>query len=479
MLLRIKYLLLLLSLFGYRLCGWSQTPMPGPAAPDSAGVNPKGLYTIGEISITGNEKTKTTVILRELPIHAGESFSLHELLIRMEESRRLLLNTSLFHDATVAVREFRDNEVNLTIQVKERWYLFPVPVLKPVDRNLNQWLVEKKADLSRINYGVKLMYNNATGRNDKLRLWLINGYTRQLSFSYDRMYVDKKLKWGSNAGFSWGKNRELNYNTINDKQVFLKDDGNYVRNYINGYFGLTYRPAIRTRHQFGISFSSEEVSDTIVFLNPAYFKQGRNRIGYPGLYYTMDYTDLNYIPYPTRGTAAKISISKNGLNRAINLWQLQAKGMVYHPLGPRSFLQLIGFAGLKLPFRQPYFNRRFLGYGDLFLQGYEYYVIDGVAGGFFKTTLTRELTHFRLRAPRVNKAGSGEQIPVRIYGKIYGNTGYVYNPQPGENALSNKWLFTGGIGLDIVTVYDLTIRLEWSFNQLGQNGLFLHRKTIF
>ena len=31
----------------------------------------------------------------------------------------------------------------------------------------------------------------------------------------------------------------------------------------------------------------------------------------------------------------------------------------------------------------------FLGYGDVFMQGYEYYVIDGVAGGYLKTTLNQ------------------------------------------------------------------------------------------
>ena len=100
----------------------------------------------------------------------------------------------------------------LLVEVKERWYIFPVPYFKPVDRNLNQWLVEQKASLNRVNYGVKLLYNNVTGRNDKLKFWLIGGYTKQLSFSYDRLYIDKKMKWGMNVAFAMGKNREMNYN---------------------------------------------------------------------------------------------------------------------------------------------------------------------------------------------------------------------------------------------------------------------------
>ena len=123
------------------------------------------------------------------------------------------MNTTLFHDAIVALKAFDGYQVDVIVEVKERWYLFPLPYLRPVDRNLNQWLVEQNAKLSRVNYGVKLLYNNVTGRNDKLRFWLISGYTKQISFSYDRLYIDKQMKWGLNLRFSIGKNREVNYNT--------------------------------------------------------------------------------------------------------------------------------------------------------------------------------------------------------------------------------------------------------------------------
>ncbi|MFZ9387693.1 MAG: POTRA domain-containing protein [Chitinophagaceae bacterium] len=443
-----------------------------PPAPES------NYYTIGNVIISGNVKTRTSIIERELPFLPGDHYTPEELVGKMETARRQLMNTTLFHQARVLADEYQGTSVNIRVEVQERSYLFPMPYFKPVDRNINQWLVEQKGSLNRVNYGAKLTYNNATGRNDKLRLWLIGGYTRQVSFSYDRLYIDKKLRWGAGVSFAWGKNREINYNTVNDKQVFLKDPGNYLRRFVNGIFSLSYRPAINTRHTFGIAFTSEEVEDTIVALNPSYFKPGRNRTGYPSIFYTMNWFNLDYIPYPTRGYGAQVSISKNGLNHAINLWQLHVKGLANWPLSKNTFLHLNLYGGIKLPFEQPYFNRRFFGYGDLYLQGYEYNVIDGVAGGFVKTTLSRELTRFRVRVPQGRKKDP-LSVPFRIFGKVYGNTGYVYNPVQGENALSNKMLYTGGLGLDIVTLYDVCIRLEWSFNQLGQNDLFLHRKNIF
>ena len=437
------------------------------------------LFTVRNIVITGNRKTKAVIILREIPFKSGEEYPLQDLVKKFEDARRQLMNTSLFHEVVVALKSFEGYKVDVIVDVKERWYIFPLPYLKPVDRNLNQWFVEQKASLSRVNYGVKLLYNNVTGRNDKFRFWLVSGYTKQLSFSYDRLYFDKKMKWGVNVGFAIGKNREVNYNTINDKQVFIKDNNNYIRSFVNANAELTYRRAIKTRHRFGIGFTKEIVSDTIVSLNPAYFKSGRNSIQFPEIYYNMMYYDLDYIPYPTKGYAAAVSIGKKGFNNTINLWQLSARGSGNWHLIPKTFLSLNSYGIIKLPFQQPYFNQRLLGYSDVFMQGYEYYVIDGVAGGYLKTTITRELLNFHIRMPATKKGKEPYHIPIKVFGKIYGNAGYVYNPQPGNNLLSNKMLYSGGIGIDVLTFYDVTFKFEWTFNQLGQNGLFLHRKTIF
>ena len=85
----------------------------------------------------------------------------------------------------------------MAIDVKERWYIFPIPYFKPVDRNLSEW-VKQGYGFDRVNYGFKLSYYNFTGRNDKLKFWLITGYTKQIQFQYDLPYIDKSTKaWRS------------------------------------------------------------------------------------------------------------------------------------------------------------------------------------------------------------------------------------------------------------------------------------------
>ena len=434
-------------------------------------------FIVRHIVIEGNKKTRPSIILREIPFQPGDTYLLQDLVKKFELARQQLMNTTLFHEAIVALKSFDGYNIDILVQVKERWYIFPVPYFKPVDRNLNQSLVEQKASFSRVNVGGKLMYNNVTGRNDKLKLWVIGGYTKQIMFNYDRLYIDKNMKWGMMVGFAMGKNRELNYVSENNKQIFLDGD-EYLRTFTHASAELTYRKAIKTRHRFGIAYLREKVADTIVKLNPGYFRNERSRIDYPRLYYTMTYYNLDYIPYPTRGYAAEVTLKKEGFTKTTNLWELTTKGSAHWPTGKRSFFSINSYASIKLPFSQPYFNQRLLGYSDVFIQGYEYYVIDGVLGGYLKAWMSRRLFNFNIMMPGTKKLVP-MKVPINIYGRVYGNGGYTYNPNENTNDLSNKMLFSYGVGIDITTVYDFTLKVDWSFNQLGQNGIFIHKKVVF
>jgi outer membrane protein assembly factor BamA len=440
-------------------------------------VQPDARFIVRNIIIKGNRKTRPEIILREIPFRPGESFLLQVLVTKFEEARRQIMNTSLFHEVSVTLKSFDGYNIDILVQVRERWYLFPVPYVKPVDRNLNQWIIEQKGSLDRVNYGAKLLYNNVTGRNDKLRATFITGYTKQLSISYDRQYIDKAMRWGLSLGFALGKNKEINYNTINDKQVFLKQDA-YLRNFMGFSAELTYRRAIKTRHRFGFIYTREEIGDTIVKLNPTYFAMSQKRISFPEIFYRMTYLDLDYNPYPTKGYAAEIFIGKKGFNKSVNLLQISASGTGIWPTGKKSFFTTIAYGAIKLPFKQPYFTQHMLGFSDVYLQGYEYYVIDGVAAGYLKAAFNKKLFNFSITIPG-GKKREPLKIPFNFYGKVYGNTGYVHNPQPGDNSLSNKMLYSAGLGIDVITFYDFVLKFEWSFNQLGQNDIFLHRKSIF
>ncbi len=71
------------------------------------------------------------------------------------------------------------------------------------------------------------------------------------------------------------------------------------------------------------------------------------------------------------------------------------------------------------------------------------------------------------------------RIPFTFFAKTYGDIGYAYNKKNTYTYLNNRLLCSGGFGIDILTLYDINLRFEYSFNQLGQNGLFLHNQSGF
>ena len=275
-----------------------------------------------------------------------------------------------------------------------------------------------------------------------------------------------------------GKNKQLDYITTDNKSKFFKSDQTFVHSFFNTFFEISYRRAIKTKHTFGMSYNSFSIPDTILKINPEFSLHNLSSVKYPEFYYTLSHFNVDYIPYPTKGYMAEISLRKRGLNNQMNLWHLTAKGSGTWRLSNKYFFNLRVMGGIKLPYKQPYINQQFLGFNDTYIQGYEYYVINGVAGGYTKAVFSRELLNTNIHIPsgRIKKLNN---IPFRLYAKLYGNTGYVYNPEPGTNFLCNRMLYSAGVGLDIVTFYDFIVRLEWSFNQLGQNDLYLHRKNYY
>ena len=141
------------------------------------------------------------------------------------------------------------------------------------------------------------------------------------------------------------------------------------------------------------------------------------------------------------------------------------------------FFNLRTVGTLKLPFKQPYATKQFMGHEDQYMQGYEYYVVDGVAGGYAKASITRPIFNKLLKFPVKNRHLS--QVPLKLFAKTFVNAGYVYNDRPGQNELTNKMLYSAGIGLDIIVFADFIIKMEWSFNRLGENGLYLHKRNYF
>jgi hypothetical protein len=123
-----------------------------------------------------------------------------DLVKKFESARQQLVNSRLFIEVVVALKSIRGYLVDVSIDVKERWYIFPIPYVKPVDRNLSEW-AKQGYGTDRLNYGFKFTHYNLSGRNDKLRLWLITGYSKQISFNTSNLMQTKHLSTVTSSTF--------------------------------------------------------------------------------------------------------------------------------------------------------------------------------------------------------------------------------------------------------------------------------------
>lgn len=431
------------------------------------------VITVQDIQVVGNRRTRKATILREVPFKISGTYAFGDISRQIEKTQQQLMNTNLFRRVIVNLRSITDQQAVVTIDVEEKWYFLPQPFVRIANGTFSQWN-ERGRKLDHLNYGLKLTQQNFSGRGDRLHLNLAGGYTRKIVLQYQGFYFDRDLKWSGSVSLSHGKNRELNYSTEYNKLLVVKKPDGFLYEFYQGAFDLAYRPAIKTRHTFSIGYHYNRVADTVRKLNENYAPED-NDFRYPYIAYGLSYIDFDFNPYPTRGRSADFSVYKAGLNNAMNLWQFSVRGNQYWPVGKRGYFTVRLAGMLKLPFEQPYISQQFMGYGDAFLQGYENYIIDGVAGGYSRQTLGFNVLRTEIPLPGNRWFKSLRSIPLRVYAKAYTNQGYVHNPVTNfKNGLTNQMLYSTGLGLDIVAFTDMIFKIEWSFNQLGQNGLFLH-----
>jgi outer membrane protein assembly factor BamA len=463
----------------------AQEILPGVLPPPSA-----KLY-VKTITVKGNKKTRDYVVLREIQFNAGDSIVTSSLTAVLERARQQVYNTTLFTDVKVAANVLSAYDISIEVEVKERWYIFPVPQFKFADRNINEWIKTYNADLNRVNYGIKFVHYNLSGRRDQLRIYLLNGFSRDISFSYTSPGTNPALTEGFTVSGGYSRNRQVAYTTSynNVLQFFStrKTDssktnlGDFVRS--NWYFNAGYimRRGILNRHIFSLGYSHYTVSDSIVRqgYNPNYFRDGATAAGYVEFTYSLLHTDVNNALYPLKGNRFSLAVQKRGLgfSGGVNMLSLEGVYNKLWQLGGNWYSDIYLSAKIKLPFDQPYINQRALGFGEAYLRGLEYQVIDGAAFAMVRSTLKRKLAAFSLPLPFKSK--SAKRIPFSIFAKSYADIGYAHTLKKYDTYLNNRLLYTGGFGIDIVTFYDLTLRFEYSFNQLGQKGLFLHTQGGF
>ncbi|ARK10995.1 BamA/TamA family outer membrane protein [Fibrivirga algicola] len=464
-----------MSLFTFVFSLWQlTTAVPSPA--DSAVV-------VRSVTLVGNARTRDRIVLREMALRTGDTLRRTELDKKVAWDQRKIWNTNLFISVDIVAVEdttgpLGHRPVDVTVTMKERWYIFVVPIFELADRNLNEWWYDRGRDLRRTNYGLRLDWKNFTGRNDKLTAVAQTGFTPKYILAYDRPYIDKAQRIGVNADFYYATNREIAYRPFLDKWEYIRPAGlTTLRTRLTTSIAVTRRDGFYNFHELEARYTNNTIADTVAHLNPDYFLDGRTRQQFLTLTYNYRYDRRDNVAYALQGTLLTASLSHSGWlpNADLTQTDLLVGLSRYYPLGKRFFAANTLRLRNVWATRQPYFGIRGLGVGDDVIRGYELYVIEGNRYGVFRNNIRFRLFDVKKEWKWI-PIRQFSTVPIAAYLSLIADAGYINSTiaEKYQSRLANRWLYSTGLSLDVVTYYNMVFRFSTVMNAQRETGFFLN-----
>ena len=444
----------------------------------------QGKFQISNIVISGNKITKKEIIKRELTFNKGDRFSLKEINKQTKQSKENLINLKLFNFVNIKTTTEEKN-INIIVELVERWYIWPYPILEVSERNFNVWWNEFKesnySDFSRMNYGVYLVWENFFGKNQLLQIKYRKGFKEHYLLNYEIPYFNKEKTIGINFFAQQFRRKKTFYKTDDNQLIYFENHADYTTKDYEFQIDLLYRKDIRHRHKLEFHYLQSNIADSIKYLSEGDYL-GNNKLR--GDYYKLKYQYTNeqrdYNEYPLSGHYLNLELTKYFKRTSpVNYFQITGKIEQHIEINNRIFIGSSFKAKLSTGEVYPYFAQEGLGFND-YVRTYEYYVINGQRYWLSKTAIKYALVkknHFNV--PFVRKS-QFKKSHFSIYLSIFSDLGYVIDRQNTENSpLANNLLFGKGISLDYVTYYDKILRIEFGINRLNEKGIFLHFTNPF
>lgn len=468
MLVRVFHLLLIALLIAF-----SHKVVYSDITGDSV-VGSDSLLMINSIVLKGNKITKDKIILRELEFETGSKIDVTTLDSLIIKSQQNLMNRSLFNFVTITKNTIGDM-CNIDVSVIERWYIWPIPIVQFADRNINSWWDKK--DFSRINYGIDLRIENFRGRMENLNIVIQGGYDILLGFRWRVPYLTENQVFGMAVAGGIKLNHEVAYQTIDNKEQFYNSPDEFAQQLTFADVSFTFRPEFNYLHSFSISFNQYIFQDTILKLNPD-FASSQTTYNYFKVGYSFKLDFRDYTPYPLIGYYFDISLEKMGLgifDDPINDYSVNANFDQYLNIYNRwYFAYNFGAKFSNQKSQSPYFITSGLGYHPNTIRGYELYVVDGQKLGIVKSNLKFEIiprTTFNIGWIKSTKFS---EVFFAMYANLFFDAAYVDDVFSHQlNPLSNQLLWGTGVGIDMITYYDIVLRLEFSVNKQNDKGFYI------
>ncbi|MBC5994769.1 BamA/TamA family outer membrane protein [Pontibacter cellulosilyticus] len=430
------------------------------------------------INLSGNETTKDQVMLMELSFAPGDTIATAELESVLEENRRRLFNLRLFHYVNTSYT-CADGKVQVTYDVQERFYLYPIPILDFAERNFNAWLERK--DWSRIDYGLSLVRRNFRGRNEDVRLRVQRGFNKRLELSYRVPYIIRKYNLGAEFAVADYRSRTTSYTNLNNRQRFIEQQDELPIQRTSAAAGIIHRQSVQRQQGIRLSYHNEQISDSVSRLNPDYYRRALQERQYMRLELYKVVNLRNNFVYPTTGSYFEAGVAQTFFMQDSGdpFTTARAKYAQYAKLSDKLFYMVGAEGQLRLAGKHAFADNIALGYRS-YVRGYELYIVGGQHYGLFKQGLTRQVLDIKSIKLKFIDNPKFNNIPLSVFLNAFTDAGYVVDDVFEEgNPLTNYFMAGGGLGLHVVTFYDMVLRLEYTVNREGNRGLYFSTRIPF
>jgi outer membrane protein assembly factor BamA len=401
---------------------------------------------IVNILIVGNKKTKSDIILREMTVKAGDFYVAE----KIEQDRKQIQNLHLFTRVEIQPT-LVDAGIVLVIDVSERWYIVPYPIL---------YYNEK--DWKKLSYGAGIIYQNFRGRNIDLvsSFWL--GYNPGMQAYYSVPWFGGSLKLYSQIEVFYKKVRSVNIEVPQFDEVqrgILTSLGKRWGHYTYLFLQLGYR----------------DLSVPDEFKSLTFSKNGTDRLPSMGLYFRYDKRDL--YEYPKQGWLLDLYVQKTLYKNYANFVHYGTDVRHYFLIWKKSALAMRTAADLTHG-TIPVYDRLFIGYAER-IRGHFTELREGNQ---------RFLGSIEFRFPIINVryydigvpllfGDYGTNLPFGVSGAFFYDTGAVWKKL---RALNKTDFLSGfGAGLHFHVPYVDLIRFEYALDTHRKSEFILDLYTWF
>jgi len=385
---------------------------------------------IQNILIIGNKVTKDNVIFRELVIHEGDvpTQSL------LKESHQRLMNLFLFNRVKLDIYPHDEKSVILIIEVTERLYFYPVPIITIRERDWTKW-----------SFGLSVVNSNFRGQNERLwgGFWL--GYRPGFGVTYTDNWAGDSLHL--NTGFNITKT------IFNNRTVPEMEERHLIgRASVGKWWGRTFNTALT--FLFDRIKVAEEFRDLMHSGNTTEYTFG--------LELSMRYDTRDLYSYPSTGWLHIIQFYKYGFFENYNNYENIVFDLRrYFNIGP---IILAGrFYQNSLFGEIPIYRLNFIGFSER-IRGYFFDVWEGkhVQMGSIETRFNIiPISYFSLDLPAI-PAQYLQNLQIGLSAALFVDTGIVW-VTPDQYTIDN--FKTGfGFGIHIHLPYVEIFRFDIGFD---------------